>query len=129
MLQQQQARTEAASLLEQRLLPLLSGIQRQLVPAGDQGSQLQHLVSSLNQLSGMLQSAPQGADTQALQLLQWLQQSGALGPGGAAGGLAATPAAPSPSPTPPAAADGSEQLQDALRRVAGLLKRQEELAV
>lgn len=78
-LQQQQARTEAAALLQRRLLPLLSAIQEQLQPNGESSGQVAELLSSLNQLSGMLALLPQPADQQALQLLQWLQASGALG--------------------------------------------------
>lgn len=148
-LQQHQARTEAAALLERQLLPLLAGIQQQLQPADESGGQLQHLVASLNQLSGILQPLPQGADVQALELLKWLQQSGALGAAGV--GVGPAPAATASlgqlldgraGSVPPAAApaaafaqppsscpENSEQVQAVLRRVAGLLKRQEELGL
>lgn len=120
-LQQHQARTQAATLLGQRLMPLLGGIQQQLGPSGGQDCQLQHLLSSLSQLSEMLQAEPQGADTQALQLLQWLEQSGALGTTAAAAAAALQPA-----PAPPAPGPGdSEALQALLRRLAGLQQQDE----
>lgn len=125
-LQQHQARTEAASLLEQRLMPLLGVLQQQLSPSGEQDSQLQHLLSSLSQLSGMLQAAPQGADTQALQLLQWLQQSGALGTDTTAGALLQPVAAAGPLAS---GAQSHEQLQAMLHQVAGRLNQQQDLGV
>lgn len=121
---------QASSLLEQRLLPLLGSIRAQLGPKGDSGSlaQLEQLVSSLNQLSGMLQPPPAAHDQQALGLLQWLQSAGAIAAG------AAPAAAPSPAPSlaapaePAGAATGdSDQVQAMLQRVAGLLKLQKEL--
>ncbi|KAI7840512.1 hypothetical protein COHA_005811 [Chlorella ohadii] len=131
-LQQHLARQEASSLLEQRLLPLLGSIRAQLGPKGDSSSlaQLEQLVASLNQLSGMLQPPPAAQDQQALGLLQWLQSAGAMGlPGGPAA------SAPSPAPSPvvraePAAAPAGgdpDQVQAMLQRVAGLLKLQKEL--
>jgi len=127
------ASLQASSLLEQRLLPLLGSIRAQLGPKGDSGSlaQLEQLVASLNQLSGMLQPPPAAQDQQALGLLQWLQSAGAMGL--PAGGPAAS--APSPAPSPvvraePAAAPAggdSDQVQAMLQRVAGLLKLQKEL--
>lgn len=124
-LQQHLARQEAASLLEQRLLPLLGSIQQQLAPRGDASStsQLQQLLQSLNQLAGMLQPPATQQDQQALALLQWLQQAGALA------GVAPA-AAPTRAPIRPAsgAVPGSENVQAMLHRVAGQLKRHEELA-
>lgn len=128
-------RPQASSLLEQRLLPLLGSIRAQLGPKGDSGSlsQLEQLVSSLHQLSDLLQPPPAAQDQRALGLLQWLQTAGAMA-GGVSGPAASAAAAPSPAPSPavaselPAAAGGnSEEVQAMLRRVAGLLKLQKEL--
>ena len=117
---------QASTLLEQRLLPLLGSIQGQLGPRGDAArlAQLQQLVSSLNQLSGMLQPPPAAHDQQALGLLQWLQNAGALAAAAAPG---AGPPAAQPAAQPAGGAGDAEQMQAMLRRVAGLLKRQEEL--
>lgn len=90
-------------------------------------------MSSLHQLSDLLQPPPAAQDQRALGLLQWLQTAGAMA-GGASGPAASAAAAPSPAPSPavaselPAAAGGnSEEVQAMLRRVAGLLKLQKEL--
>ena len=81
-------------------------------------------MSSLNQLSGMLQPPPAAQDQQALGLLQWLQSAGAMGL--PAGGPAASAPSPAPSPVvraePAAAPAGGDSDQ-----VQAMLQRQKEL--